>query len=121
MTEKSFGRRATFELRPLRPSPAPRAFVSRAAEAIDTRSIGQASLAQSEIVSTSDDELCDWKQARRQGYQVPWRQLSLMASLCFGAATFVLPDTVSDTLDWLLYCLMAASFVAGIRRRRERT
>jgi hypothetical protein len=121
MTEKPFGRRVNFELRPSHPSAVPRAYVSRAAQVIDAPSINQTSLALGETGSTSDDELRDWKRARRQSYQVPWRQLSLMASLCFGVAAFVLPDTVSDELDWLLYGLMVAGFVAGIRRRRRST
>jgi hypothetical protein len=64
-----------------------------------------------------DDELREWKQARRRAYRLPWRQLALMASLCFGIGALVLPDTVNENLDWLLYALMAASFYAGIRRR----
>jgi hypothetical protein len=40
-----------------------------------------------------------------------------MASLCFGIASFVLPDSVSDELDWLLYGLMAMSMYVGLSRR----
>ena len=36
---------------------------------------------------------------------MPWPQLSLMASLCFGIASFVLPDSVNDNVDWLLWGL----------------
>jgi len=64
-----------------------------------------------------DEELRQWKRARRQAYKIPWRQLTLMASLCFGIAAFVLPDTISSTLDWLLYGMMAVGFYAGLRRR----
>jgi hypothetical protein len=42
-----------------------------------------------------------------------------MASLCFGVATFVLPDSVNSAVDYLLYGLMAASFAAGVVRRRK--
>ena len=63
-----------------------------------------------------DPELEAWKQARSQRSRIPWAQLYLMASLCFGVASFVLPDSVNDNLDWLLYALMAASFYAGARR-----
>lgn len=118
MTQKPFGRRVHEPSRSP-PSAPPRVHVSRVVDAIDARSISQASLARSETGPTSDDELRDWKRARRQSYQLPWRQLSLMASLCFGVASLVLPDTVSDTLDWTLYSLMVTSFVAGVRRRRE--
>ena len=67
--------------------------------------------------SASDPELDAWKRARKGGWQIPWRQLSLMASLCFGIASFVLPDDVNGTVNWLLYGLMAISFIAGIRKR----
>jgi hypothetical protein len=40
-----------------------------------------------------------------------------MASLCFGIAAFVLPETISSGLDWLLYGMMAAGFYAGLRAR----
>jgi len=66
-----------------------------------------------------DHELQEWKKTRRQNYKIPWRQLSLMASLCFGIGALVLPDSVNENLDWLLYGLMAASLFAGLRRRRR--
>ncbi|HEX3756639.1 MAG TPA: hypothetical protein VHV26_16335 [Rhizomicrobium sp.] len=62
-----------------------------------------------------DPELDDWKRARR--WQPPWRQILLTASLCFGIASLVLPDTVNDAVNWLLYALTAASLYAGLRRR----
>jgi hypothetical protein len=43
--------------------------------------------------------------------------VALMASLCFGIASFVLPDTVNDDLDWLLYGLMAISAYVGFSKR----
>ena len=64
-----------------------------------------------------DEELRAWKKARR--FQIPWRPLSWMASFSFGIASFVLPDSVNDRVDWLLYALMAASFCAGFINRRE--
>lgn len=64
-----------------------------------------------------DHELQEWKKARRRSFRLPWRQLSLLASLCFGVASLVLPDTVNENVDWLLYALMAASFYAGISAR----
>lgn len=66
-----------------------------------------------------DDELREWKQARKKKFQIPWRQLFVMAGLCFGIASFVLPDSVSDDLQWLLYALAAASFYAGLRKRKD--
>jgi hypothetical protein len=59
-----------------------------------------------------DEELRQWKAQR--GYKVPWRQLSFMASLCFGIASFELPDSVNDEVNWLLYGLMAISFCVGV-------
>jgi hypothetical protein len=64
-----------------------------------------------------DDEFREWKKARKRHSGLPWRQLSLMASVSFGIASLVLPDSVSDTLDWVLYALMAATAYAGLSRR----
>jgi hypothetical protein len=67
-----------------------------------------------------DEELDAWKAERRRTRGiviVPWRSVYLMASLCFGIASFVLPDTVNDWVDWLLYGLAAASLVAWFRGR----
>jgi hypothetical protein len=64
-----------------------------------------------------DDEFREWKKARKRHSGLPWRQLSLMASVSFGIASLVLPDSVSDTLDWVLYALMAATAYAGLQRR----
>lgn len=64
-----------------------------------------------------DDEFREWKKARKRHSGLPWRQLALMASVSFGIASLVLPDSVSDTLDWVLYALMAASAYAGLSRR----
>ncbi len=66
-----------------------------------------------------EQELQEWKRARRRNFKLPWFQLWLMASLSFGIASFVLPDSVNDQVDWLLYALMAASAYAGFSRRRQ--
>lgn len=66
-----------------------------------------------------DDELREWKQSRRKNFQIPWRPVWLVASPCFGLASLVLPDSVNDDVQWLLYALMAASFYAGITRSRR--
>lgn len=68
-----------------------------------------------------DDELRQWKLARKLNFEIPWRPLSLMATLCFGIASFVLPDSVNDNLQWLLFALAAASLYAGFRKRRRHT
>ncbi|MEO6839504.1 MAG: hypothetical protein ABI192_01940 [Bradyrhizobium sp.] len=69
--------------------------------------------------SSLDDELREWKLARKRNFEIPWRPLSLMATLCFGTASFVLPDSVNDNVQWLLYALAAASLYAGFRKRRR--
>jgi hypothetical protein len=66
-----------------------------------------------------DRELEEWTRARKQGFKMPWSQLSLMASLCFGIASFVLPDSVNDNVQWLLYALMAVSAYFGFKKRRQ--
>jgi len=68
-----------------------------------------------------DDELRQWKLERKRNFEIPWRPLSLMATLCFGIASFVLPDSVNDNVEWLLYALAAASLYAGFRKRRRHT
>jgi hypothetical protein len=69
--------------------------------------------------SELDDGSQEWKQ--KNGFRVPWQILFLMSSLCFGVASFVLPDTVNDAVQWLLYGLMAAAIYAGFRKRRTET
>jgi hypothetical protein len=64
-----------------------------------------------------DAELRDSEQSVKQRFKMPWRQLVLMASLCFGVASFVLPDSLNDGLDWLLYGLMAVSAYVGFSKR----
>jgi len=68
--------------------------------------------------SSTDPELEEWKRARKP-FAFPWRQVFLMASLCFGVASLVLPDTVNDMVDWLLYALAAMSLYAGLRRAKN--
>jgi hypothetical protein len=74
-----------------------------------------------EIVAPSvDEELREWAKARKQGFRIPWRQVSLMASLCFGIASLVLPDSLNGGVQWLLYGLAAASLYGGFVKRRKR-
>jgi hypothetical protein len=63
-------------------------------------------------------ELREWKAQR--AFVIPWRQISLMASLCFGLGSFVLPDSVSDYVNWLLYGLSAMSFYVWFSQRRAK-
>ena len=72
--------------------------------------------------SAEDIEIREWKRQRRERTSLPWRSISLTASLCFGIGAFVLPDALNGVLDWILYGLAAASFLAGRRRKkREQT
>ena len=64
-----------------------------------------------------DDELQQWNQARKQNF--PWRSLSLVASLSFGIASFVLPNSVNDMVNCFLYALAAASLYVGFSKRRQ--
>jgi hypothetical protein len=118
VNQTTFGRRTTPLRQPLRAmekfDPIPPSTKSVFAEV----SVDQSSAMQSKIAPPDiDHELSEWKQARKQRSKIPWRQLSLMGSLCFGIASFVLPDSVNENLDWLLYGLMAASLYAGLSRR----
>jgi len=61
---------------------------------------------------TVEEELEEWKRARR--FPIPWRPLTLMATLCFGAATLVLPADVNEPVQLLLYCLTAASMASTV-------
>ena len=74
--------------------------------------------AQAEVPSV-DQELEEWKRARGQRFKVPWRQLSLMASLCFGIGSFVLPDSVNDNVEWLLWILAAVSAFVWFSNRKK--
>ena len=65
-----------------------------------------------------DEELLAWKQTRK--HQIPWGPLSLMASLCFGIASFELPDNVNGVANLLLYALSAMSLWVWFSKRREK-
>jgi hypothetical protein len=69
--------------------------------------------------SSSDEELRAWRQQR--SLTIPWRQLCLMATICFGVASFVLPAGVNRAVDWLLYALTGMSLYAWLLARRSRT
>jgi hypothetical protein len=57
--------------------------------------------------------------ARKPNFRILWRQLLLMATLCFGIASFVLPDSVNGAVEWFFYALAAASLYLRIRNRRR--
>ena len=71
-----------------------------------------------EIISPSaHDEWREREQPVKRKFKVPWRQVVLIASLCFGIGALVLPDTTNDDLNWLLYGLMAISGYVGFSNR----
>ncbi len=67
-----------------------------------------------------EQELQVWKDARGSNFKIPWRQIYLMASLCFGIASFALPDSVNDSIDYLLWGLMAMSAYAWYTTRKKK-
>jgi hypothetical protein len=110
-SRRTFGRRAVPQ------APAPYAMPqapSRPAEPI------LSSLSPDATLASVDDEIEAWKAARGSVIPFPWRQLSLMAGLCFGIASFVLPDTVNDAVQWPLYALTAISLYAGLHKRKAK-
>ena len=116
--QTTFGRRTTLQRQPLRatekldPVPPSNKYVS-AGDTADQSPVAQWKTASPHV----DDELQEWKRGRKRRSKSFWRQLALMASLCFGIASFVLPDSVNDILDWTLYALTAASLYAGLSGR----
>jgi hypothetical protein len=67
-----------------------------------------------------EQELEEWKRSRKQAFKMPWHQLSLMASLCFGIGSFVLPDSVNDNVEWLLWGLSAVSVYVWYTGRKKK-
>lgn len=116
-----FGRRANPQRPPQRARENSAAVVQSAKAASEDVALERPSLPPERTeLPPLDRELQEWKRARKQGFRIPWRPLSLMASLCFGMAFFVLPDWVNDAVQWPLYALAAVSFYAGISARRRK-
>jgi hypothetical protein len=111
----AFGRRTTPQAQAAPPKPAVRAAqpVATPAPAVITAGVPQD--------VSFDHELQAWKKSRGSNFNIPWRQVYLMASLCFGIASFVLPDSVNDDVDYLLWGLMAMSAYAWFASRKKKT
>ena len=108
---RAFGRRPV-----LQPAVIPAASPPPAAEPI------QSALFEPDLALPSvEDEIAAWKAARGSVVPFPWRQLSLIAGLCFGIASFVLPAALNDALQWPLYALTAASLYVGLNKRKTRS
>jgi hypothetical protein len=118
---KPFGRRSSPQpQQPLRArrqgdAPADGTRPAFAAAAADQSSLLHGNTTLKYIESQSPEE----QAAVQVRFKMPWRQLALMASLCFGIASFVLPDATNDALQWVLYGLMAMSLFAGLSRRLQ--
>lgn len=111
----SFGRKATRQ--PRRAREVAQTDSQSARTELTEISVEQLSPLLEEPASPSlDQELREWKKSR--SFEIPWRQLSIMASLCFGIGSFVLPDSVNDTVHYVLYALAGLSLYAGFRKRR---
>lgn len=119
MQQRSFGRRGEPQ-RQLSRSPVPVQAVAQRAriESADRSLVNPVLLAANPEISSLEDDLREWKLARKQNFQIPWRPLSLIASVFFFVASFALPDSVNDVVQWPLYALAATSFYVGVRRRR---
>lgn len=109
---RTFGRRAVLQAPDtptvMRASPTP--LVDRTLRGPDPASPAPPSV---------EDEIEAWKMERRGFTRFPWRQLSLMAGLSFGLASFVLPQSVNDAVAWPLYLLSGLGFWAGLRKRKR--
>lgn len=78
----------------------------------------QATVSAEEI--SVDQDVAAWKAARGSKFVMPWRQIYLMASLCFGIASFVLPDSVNDSVDYLMWALCGLSAFAWYNGRKKK-
>jgi hypothetical protein len=124
-----FGRRQI----PVSQSPAPRAVVARHAPRAESGDLSMPGCAlparltevrpvvlreaMLEDRATDEQDLASWTSGRRERRRMPWRAISLMASLCFGIGSLVLPESVNQSANVVLYALMAASLYAGVRKR----
>lgn len=122
----AFGRRGAAQHRapaPNRITPAPVSPAAAPAVVADAR---EANVAEGpaappvERIDPVDAELEEWKRTRKKLPLFAWRPIYFMASLCFGLASFVLPERINDIVQWPLYALAAVSFYLGMKMRREK-
>jgi hypothetical protein len=117
MTQSSFGRRRDFD----GPAPGTNKIVraSTGPNSPAHRVEQPVLLPKKPTFSQVDDDFREWKRTRKPNFHTLWRPLLLMATLCFGVASLVLPDSVNDAADWLLYAMTGVSFYSWIRSRRR--
>lgn len=117
--QRSFGRRAGPQSQSIDRRKAAETIVPKASTKIADAPMRRSAVSLADIEGPSvDDELREWKRTRKSSFRIPWRPLSLMASLCFGIASLVLPDWVNSAVQWPLYGLAAASLYVGFAKRR---
>lgn len=116
--QQAFGRRAAPRPQPLQVKPRPSVEPPDLEPADAVPSVASDGSWASDAPDI-DEEIREWKQARKGTFKIPWRQIYVMGGLCFGLASFVVPDSVGNIFQWVLYALAAASFYAGWRKRRE--
>lgn len=112
----AFGRRITPQAQPAAPARAAR--IVEPVAAPSAVSPAQTTVPPEEI--SVDQDVQAWKDARGSRFIVPWRQIYLMASLCFGIASFVLPDWMNDSVDYLLWILCGLSAFAWYNGRKKK-
>lgn len=113
--QRPFGRRSSPQQQPL---PGRRKLDTSPSPAKSTGpdvSIDRISLLHGESTFPHGNAQRDWEESTKWQIKVPWRQVALMASLCFGVAAFVLPDSINEKLHWILYGLVAMSLHAGLK------
>jgi hypothetical protein len=118
MKQQPFGRRATQGPIPLAiktPGVNHDAPCAQSDEALENVALGS----DTAEARSLEDELREWKQVRRKTFRLPWRQISFMASVCFGVGSLVLPDSINRIVQWLLLALGALSLIAGFSARRK--
>ena len=117
-TQRTFGRRINPQSLSAPASKPPVTARNKPAEADQEPAAPSLPLADIDVSPFLDDELREWKRTRH--INLPWSQLALMASLCFGVGSFVLPESVNSGAQWLLWGLTAASAYMWFTKRRAR-
>ena len=117
-TQQAFGRRAVPRPQPpqVKPRPSVKPPDPEPADATPSAASDGSWASDSPDI---DAEIREWKQARKGTFKIPWRQIYVMGGLCFGLASFVVPDSVGNIFQWVLYALAAASFYAGWRKKKD--
>jgi hypothetical protein len=121
MNHRSFGRRGVPQHAPVHAIGVPETSTQNGRVDSTERSFERPVLMSDKTdLHSLNDELGQWKLARKRNL-VHWRSLWFVATLSFGIASFVLPDSVNDNVNWVLYGLAAASVYVGFRKRHQQT